>query len=241
VRFGFLYFSKRRNDKEWIAVQSQSMKDHVVLCGGGRVGYRVLGELQKLGMDVVVIERDEKAPFVPTMRRSGAPVLIDDVRDPGALKAVNIAHARAIVCATDDDLANLNLALDARKANPSIRVVIRLFDDDLVENARGALGFEALSTSSLAAPAFAMRAVDPSVLASFELNGRRIVVGEIVAGSWLTGKSPAQVRDETGALVLQASRGGEPFHDAQSGEVLAEGDRLVIQAVLEVYERLSGA
>jgi hypothetical protein len=49
---------------------------------------------------------------------------------------MNVKAASAIVCATDDDLANLNIALDARRFKPDIRVVIRLFDDDLVAKVR---------------------------------------------------------------------------------------------------------
>src|SRR5438067_149426 len=49
VRFAYLFFAKHRNDKEWIAVVSQTLRDHVVICGAGRVGYRVAEQL--LAMD----------------------------------------------------------------------------------------------------------------------------------------------------------------------------------------------
>ncbi|MBI5545903.1 MAG: NAD-binding protein [Deltaproteobacteria bacterium] len=163
VRFGYLFFAKHRNDKEWVAVQTQAMKGHVVLCGAGRIGYRVLEQLQALGVDVVVVERNEAAAFVQAIRGMGVPLLIDDVRAPNALEATNIKAARAIVCATDDDLANLNIALDARRLNPDVRVVMRLFDDDLVRKVKDAFAVEALSTSALAAPAFAAAALDQSI------------------------------------------------------------------------------
>ncbi|MFN7134691.1 MAG: potassium channel family protein, partial [Myxococcales bacterium] len=123
VRFAYLFFAKHRNDKEWITVLAETYTDHVVLCGAGRVGYRILDQLLRLDVDVVVIEKNEQAPFVQTIRDAGVPLLIDDVRSDNALNATNIGRARAIVCATDDDLANLNIALDARRLNPAIHVV----------------------------------------------------------------------------------------------------------------------
>ena len=40
----------------------------------------------------------------------------------------------AIVPCADDDLANLDIALEARRLKPGIKVVLRLFDERLAEN-----------------------------------------------------------------------------------------------------------
>jgi Trk K+ transport system NAD-binding subunit len=239
VRFGFLFFAKQRNDKEWTAMQAHTMKNHVVLCGAGRIGYRVLDRLHKLGVDVVVVECNENAAFVQAIRNEGVPLLIDDVRAANALEGTNIKAARAIVCATDDDLANLNIALDARRLNPSIRVVMRLFDDDLVDKVEGAFQVEAFSTSSLAAPAFAAAALDASITTSFDLDGQMVVVGEVHAGPDLVGRTIAQVHDAEGVRVLQIKRGGAAAFDPKSGEVLRQGDVAVLQGPFEVFKRMA--
>src|SRR3954471_1999528 len=115
LRFAYLFFAKTRNDKEWHAVLAQTLKDHVIVCGAGRVGFRVFEQLNKLAVPMVMIERDEAKPFVSTIRAAGVPVLVGERRSAGSLERANVGRARAIVCATDDDLANLNIALDARK------------------------------------------------------------------------------------------------------------------------------
>ena len=76
VRFAYLFFAKTRNDKEWIAVLAQTLKDHVIICGAGRVGFRVFEQLSKLGVPMVIIDRDESKPFISTMRAAGVPVQI---------------------------------------------------------------------------------------------------------------------------------------------------------------------
>jgi voltage-gated potassium channel len=239
VRFAYLFFARERDDKEWFTVLAQTMNDHVIIVGGGRVGFRVFEQLRKLEVPMVVIEKKPEVPFVAEMRAAGVPVLIADVRSPTTLAEANLAQARAVVCATNDDLANLNTALDARKQRPSIRVVLRLFDDDLVSKTREAFDVEAFSTSALAAPAFAVAALDPAIRNSFEVAGRLMVVAVLEAKGVLVGASVASLRDDAGALVLHLSRrtGGTLF-DPRGSVQLEAGDQVTLQATLEAYRAL---
>jgi Trk K+ transport system NAD-binding subunit len=240
LRFAYLFFAKTRNDKEWFAVLAQTLQDHVIVCGAGRVGFRVFEQLHKLAVPMLVIEKDESKPFIAQMRTAGVPVLIDDVRAAGTLERANVRRARAVVCATDDDLANLNVALDARKLHPGVRVVMRLFDDDLVEKARTSFEAQAFSTSALAAPALAMAALDPSIKNSFEVGGRLMVVAEVeVRGGMVAGKTVAQLRDENGVLILHVvKQSGETFFDPVGACCVETGDKLTLQATLRTYEGL---
>lgn len=237
VRFAYLLFARERNDKEWFAVLSQTLKDHVVICGGGRVGFRVFEQLQKLNVPMVLIEKDETKPYLAAVRAANVPVLVDDVRAAGSLERANLAKARAIVCATDDDLANLNVALDARKVRRDIRVVMRLFDDDLVEKTRVSFDAQAFSTSALAAPALAMAALDPSIKNSFEVGGRLMVVAEMEVSRQLG--SVAELRDQSGVLVIHLVRkNGETIFDPTGSCCFEPGDVVTVQATLQAYQGL---
>jgi len=239
VRFAYLYFAKHRDDKEWIAVVSQTMRGHVVVCGAGRIGFRVSEQLLALGREVCVIEKREDAPFVAILRDKDVPVLIDDIKSPGSLKRTNVEKARAIVCATDDDLANLNVALDARKMNPDIRVVIRLFDDDLVAKVRETFKAEALSSSALAAPAMALSAMDPRILHSFQVVGHLMVISRFTADHGLPELTLSEVRDKFGGLTLALERAGAPevLHP-RGNTTVQRGDVLTLQMQYEDYARL---
>ena len=239
VRFAYLFFARERNDKEWFSVLAQTMNEHVIICGAGRVGYRVFEQLQKLAVPMVVIERDEAKPFLSEIRAAGVAVLVEDVRAAGALSRANLQKARAIVCATDDDLANLNVALDARKLKAGIRVVMRLFDDDLVEKTRVSFEAQAFSTSALAAPALAMAALDPSIKNSFEVGGRLMVVAELTMQGPLCGRSVAQLRDESGVLVIHiVRRSGETLFDPAGQCCFDPGDVVTVQATLKAWQGL---
>jgi voltage-gated potassium channel len=239
VRFAFLFFAKTRNDKEWFAVLASTLKDHVIVCGAGRVGFRIFEQFNKLQVPIVMIERREDGPFVSTIRAAGVPVLIEDVRSSRTLEQANIRSASAIICATDDDLANLNIALDARRMKPHIRVVMRLFDDDLVAKTKEAFHVEAFSTSALAAPALAAAALDPAIKNSLEVGGRLLVVAELLVDRMLAEKTIAQLRDEALALVIQIRRAdGSVVFDPQGATRLSRGDTVTVQATLDAYRSL---
>jgi Trk K+ transport system NAD-binding subunit len=239
VRFAWLFNARARADREWIEVIAESLKGHVIVCGAGRVGYRVSLELRRLGKEVAVIEKRPDATFAGVLRDLGVPVLIDDIRSPGALVRVNVAAAEAIVCATDDDLSNLNVALDARKVNPQIRIVLRLFDDDLVERVRDNFQAEAHSTSALAAPALALAALDPRIVHSFQLGEHLMVVSRFVVGEKLQGLTLSVLRDRFGGLTLSMTRGAGPELVHPEGKtVLQPGDVLVVQCRRAEYLEL---
>ena len=74
-------------------------------------------------------------------------------QDPDGLRTAGIATADAVICADDDDALNLEIALLARQANPTVRVVARLANTVLREamaasNGPGAI----LDVADLAAP-----------------------------------------------------------------------------------------
>jgi Trk K+ transport system NAD-binding subunit len=148
--------------------RSKRMQNHVILCGLGQVGYRVALELQKFETELTVIEQDAAGPFVTAITDRGIPILFEDARSTDVLVKAGVERAVAVIACTDDDLSNVEIALDARELRPDIRVVLRLFDQRLASKIANSFGIEAaFSASALAAPAFAAAAVDPSVQDSF--------------------------------------------------------------------------
>ena len=99
---------------------------HVVVCGLGNVGYRIVMELTAIGERVVAIDKVADNPFIATVRRKGVPTFVGDATLPEVLKQANAATAKAVIAATSSELANLEIALLVREANPKQRVVVRL-------------------------------------------------------------------------------------------------------------------
>jgi Trk K+ transport system NAD-binding subunit len=210
ARFALLMISRRRGEKEWMRVMASTYRDHVVVCGLGHLGYRVLGQLTARQSSVVCVERDEQGKFVSQVRKSGVPIIIRDMKDDQTLLDAGVPHARAIVIATDDDMANMEVAIDARRLNPRIKIVMRLFDQQLAMKLRDAFNLDyAFSSSALAAPAVAAMTLDCKILSAFDLGDVPHVVAEIPVekGSALIGRAVAELEAEQKARVLAGASG----------------------------------
>ena len=81
------------------------------------------------------------------------------------LQAANLDQAAALLSVTNNDTANLEIALNARGLKPSIPVIVRYEDPDFAQMAQQVFEFEAvLSPAELAAPAFAAAALGGRIL-----------------------------------------------------------------------------
>jgi Trk K+ transport system NAD-binding subunit len=130
-------------------------KDHVIVCGLGKAGARVLQGLHELGVPCIGVERNPEAVGISLARRLEIPVVFADGRAPGTLASLHIDHARAVMALTSDDLVNLECALSARKNNPMLRIVMRIFDPRLAERLDRGIELDVTrSVSALAAPSF---------------------------------------------------------------------------------------
>ena len=106
-------------------------------------------------MPCIGVERDPEAVGIALARRLEIPVVFADGRSPGTLEGLHIDRARAVMALTSDDLVNLECALTARRHNPTLRVVMRIFDPRLAERLDRGIELDLTrSVSALAAPAF---------------------------------------------------------------------------------------
>jgi len=245
VRLGLLLASKREGEKEWMRVMASTYRNHIVLCGLGHLGYRVLEQLLATGQEVVALEKDHEGRFVAEAKAKGVPVLVRDMKDDEALAEAGVAQARAIVIATNDDMANLEVALDARRMNPRIKVIMRLFDQQIASKLSGALTLDAaFSSSALAAPVVAAMAIDSHVLAAYQIGGVSHVTFElrVQAGSPVLSRTVASMEAEYSARVLaRTSKDGATQAPPAANSGLAAGDVLVVHAPTARMNALTGA
>ena len=91
----------------------------------GRVGIAVAVRLQSRGVPVIAIERRVDAPGVLRARQLKIPVVVAAATNASAQEIAGISRADAVLAVTDDEAVNLEIALVAKDANPSVRVVAR--------------------------------------------------------------------------------------------------------------------
>lgn len=142
------------------------MQGHVVVCGLGNLGYRIVDQLAGLGIPVVAVEIKEDTRFTAATRALGVPVVIGDAKLPQTLGAAHAATARCLLACTNHDSVNIEAAVNGRGLNPDLRVVLRVFDPDFAARLERAFGVPlSKSVSQIAAPAFAAAALERRVMA----------------------------------------------------------------------------
>jgi len=223
-------------------IMATSMSNHIVLVGLGRLGWQAFRLLRRLGKSVVVIESDEHNPLLDDVRRDGSPLIIGDGRNENLLTDANAGAARAVIAATNNDLANLEIALDARQLRPDIRVVVRMFDPKLADKVRSGLDIQiAISQSAIAAPAFAMAAVDDTIVSSFVVNDRLVVMQRwtVQSDGPLLGKTVGEVMSDMSCAVVELRSGTAPARLFPPPDVeLQPGDELLVQGPFETLSAL---
>jgi voltage-gated potassium channel len=239
VRFGLLLLDKRANEKEWMRAMAATARNHVILCGIGSVGFRILEELIAMGQEVVAIERNAQSTYLSRARDLGATILLGDATVEATLLQAGLDNARAVIAATDNDIANLETVLDARRMKPGIRVVMRIFDHNTAQKLKEAFGVETLSSSSLSAPTFALSALGTDILGSVRVGSSLWVTARFLVseGSSWCQQSIAQISKLHGVVVLAFCHGQEQLAFApEVNTTLQKGDQIIVQGPLEAID-----
>ncbi len=211
---------------------------HVIVCGLGSIGFLTVKELIEQGERVVVIERDLSNPFITAARRLGAAVLLGDATLPEVQKQAKMVSAHSVIAATSNDLSNLSIALLAREANRTQRVVVLLSEPRMARMLRQAAGVElALSVPALAAPAFLAALYGNRVLTVLMVRQHLLAVLDLVVrdNDPLAGRAPDDAARAFGFRPLARLPAGQDAH-----RPLAAGDRLVVAVPLPEVEALLG-
>ena len=243
LRFGVMLFNKRARKEEWQVALASTYRDHVIVCGLGKLGYRVVLQLLEFGEEVVGVESVADRPFVGTLRGMNVPVVVSDARQRDVLVQAGVRHASALIACTQDDLTNLDIALDARELNPQVKVVMRMFDADLARKVERGFGIHtAFSVSALAAPAFAAAATRANVSYSFYVDNMLLNVSQVTVehGAPLVGKTVAQIERELDLTIVQYKSAARMDLHPDPGIIIQGGDCIAVFAELPTLGKLNG-
>jgi Trk K+ transport system NAD-binding subunit len=214
--------------------------NHVILCGLGRVGLRVLEYLRAAAESVVVV--DNKPREEGTEER--VTHLVGDFRDPDMLARAGLNDARGVLLVASDDLGNLSALMSILSVRPGLRVVVRMFNPQLVTRLGPvAANVFALSASALASPMIALLARTGYGLAAFSLGPQMpMAVGAwtVPEGHNLIGKPIAQIDDDSGLRIVRHGSHGAELGEVDPARTIAADDRLIVAGPTERVEALIG-
>jgi len=233
-------------ERRRMARQVNSLRDHYIVCGFGRVGHQVCNELKREGQPLVVVDAD--LPSAEQASSQGYPVVIGDAGDDQVLEEAGIERARGLVAVVDSDASNILVVLSARALNPDLYIVARANLEDTEAKLLRAGADRVISPYSLGGRRIALMLVRPDVVdfldvvmhdESLELLLEDLTVGhDCVLDQCSIGE--ARIRKVTGANILGLKREkGKIVISPEASTVLYPGDVLIALGTRQQLEALA--
>jgi voltage-gated potassium channel len=224
------------------------MKDHVILCGWGKIGREIARECSRAGLNLCVVEQDER--LVEQALEEGLVALCGDATDAQVLERVGIRQARGLLTALPKDSDNLFVVLTARELNPGVQIVARGLEPSSEARLRRAGADHVVSPYVIGGRRMAAVLLQPEIVDFLDIFMNQDELGfslsrlEIHPDSPLCGHTLAEARLREvsgGALVLGLVREGgiQPLPGVEQRFVA--GETLILLGSREMQERLHAA
>ena len=213
--------------------RASSIRDHVIICGFGRVGEQVARMLEDEGCPVVVLDNDES--HVSQARDAGLITMRGDATDDLWLHRAGIDRANAVAIVSGDDAVNIVITLSARAIRPDMPILARAERDQAVIKLQRAGATHVISLARQGSRNITDLLLRPNVarlLGASELddNGVHVCELHIEAGSVMAGQCIRQIGERHRALVfvgLKCGAGAVQFRPPATTIVQA-GDTLLV-------------
>jgi monovalent cation:H+ antiporter-2, CPA2 family len=124
------------SEREDAATHEIALRDHVLLCGFGRVGQNIARVLESQGFEYIALDLDPAR--IRAARQAGDPVLFGDSSDEEMLGKAGIATASAVVISFSDPATSIGILHSVRRLRPEVPVLVRTQDDARIEVLRNA-------------------------------------------------------------------------------------------------------
>jgi CPA2 family monovalent cation:H+ antiporter-2 len=113
------------------ANQAIARRDHVIVCGYGRVGQNVGRVLETEGFEFLAMDLDPVR--VRTALAAGDAVIYGDAADDGVLKSAGLDRANAVVVTFSDTARALAIVRAVRRQRPALPILVRAQDETHLE------------------------------------------------------------------------------------------------------------
>src|SRR6476646_3840036 len=211
---------RRRNQR-----RIDSLSDHYIVCGYGRVGRQVARDLRAAGAVYVIVDDNPEHRHVET--EVGIRIIRARPSDDDALRNAGIEKARAIVACVDSDAENIFITLTARDLRPDIAIVARASNEVSERKLRRAGAIIVISPNKTSGTEMARRALRPQVTGVVDI-APEYQLEEIEVGQGSPGAHQC-VGDVRGGAFIVGLRHPDGSFTPQPGgdQQLAPGDVLM--------------
>jgi voltage-gated potassium channel len=212
----------------------ESLHDHFIICGYGRVGRRVAEEFRAAGAPYLVLDFSESA--IEAAREHGDLFVEGSGIEDEDLRAAGLDRAAGLVAAADSDADNLYITLSARSLRPDLTIVARASDFDAEKKLKLAGADRVVLPYATAGRVMANLVLKPQVTAFLDTvttaTGPDLQLAEIEVreSTPSAGKTirDLRIRHETGAIVIALRKRDGTFDTTPEPDVeIGVGDVLI--------------
>jgi len=124
------------SQREESATKEIAGREHVILCGFGRVGQNVARVLESQGFEYIALDLDPAR--IRAARQAGDPVIYGDSADEEILMRAGIVTASAVVISFSDPATSIGILHSVRRMRPQLPVLVRTQDDARLKELKAA-------------------------------------------------------------------------------------------------------
>jgi voltage-gated potassium channel len=214
-----------------------SLTDHHIVCGFGRVGRQVARDLRAARVDYVVVDATSENRHLADAL--GLPFIEGDAADDAVLVQAGIERARSIIACADSDADNVFITLTARELRADIPIVARAAIEDTEKKLKRAGADRVISPYKASGTEMARLALHPQLSGVVDVDAEyRMEDIPVRAGCDGVGQTVGDIR---GGSMIVGLRRGTDFHPQPPAETtLLSGDVIVAMGTPGALERLEG-
>jgi voltage-gated potassium channel len=234
-----IYLQERRRRR-----MLEHLKDHIIVCGYGRIGKSVVHQLCTEKLAFVVIETE--AERVQHLHELGHLALHGNAADEQLLRAAGIDRARGLVACAGTDAENVYIVLTARGLRPEISVVARANYEESEAKLLRAGANRVMLPSNIAGRRMVTMLMRPEVADYLDVishaSDLELLVEQvsIAQSSGLVGKSLAEVEfgPRWGITVLACAAEGRMNLRPSATTLIEPGMRLIVLGTRDQLQEL---
>lgn len=210
------------------------LKDHIIVCGYGRMGRYVVRELRPQNVEVVIVERNGE--ICQELIDAGMLAIQGDASEESVLESAGIQQASALVAALNTDADNLYLTLTAHGMRPELKIIVRAEEQVSQAKFLRAGATKVISPYAIGADHIVQLLLRPRVVDFIELVTQQGALELNIDQTELDEQSPlcnktlieSHARQKLGRMVLAIKkRNGVTVFDPAADTMLEPGDVLV--------------
>ncbi len=227
--------------------EMEKLENHYIVCGGGRVGRRIIRVLQKEKCPFILVERDEKK--ILEFEDENLHILVADATLEENLIRAGVKRAKGLVSCLPDDADNVYVVLTARSLNSNLHIVARAVEEQAEPKLIRAGANRVVAPTIIGSIAMARSLIKPAIadfMDSIVAETLDLVFEEVAVGkdSPYAGRSLTEtnISRELNLIVVAIRRSdGELFFHPTGETKIEAGDLLIVVGKADSMQKLMAA